>query len=107
MQEKLNLPAGTQGAIWYYQARQTEVLPMHRHRETELNIVTAGRASYLLGDRRYELHTDDVVWLFPAQEHQLIDRSPDYEMWIAVFSPPALLSAVRGTAAAILAEKSP
>lgn len=107
MQEKLNLPAGTEGAVWYYKARLREVSAMHRHRETELNIVTAGRASYVLGDRRYELGTDDVVWLFPDQEHQLIDRSPDYEMWIAVFSPAILRSAVRKTTAAILAERSP
>ncbi len=107
MQEKLNLPIGTHGAVWYYKARLSEVRPMHRHRELELNIVTAGRASYLLGDRRYELGADDLVWLFPAQEHQLIDRSDDYEMWIAVFSPTALLGAVRGTTAAILTEKSP
>jgi len=53
---------------------------MHGHRETELNIVVAGRASYALGDRRYELGADDLVWLFPAQEHQLIDRSEDFEL---------------------------
>jgi AraC-like DNA-binding protein len=107
MQEKLNLPAGTHGAVWYYKALLSEVRPMHRHRELELNIVTAGRASYLLGDRRYELGADDLVWLFPAQEHQLIDRSPDYEMWIVVFSPAGLQGAVRGTGAAVLAEKLP
>src|ERR1017187_9447080 len=107
MKEILNLPQGAHGAVWYYKARLSEVRPMPRHRETELNLVTAGRASYVLGDRRYELLADDLVWLFPAQEHQLIDRSPDYEMWIAVFSPTALLPAVRGTPAAVLAEKTP
>jgi AraC-like DNA-binding protein len=107
MKEKLNLPPGAHGAVWFYQASQSEVRPMHRHRETELNLVTAGRASYVLGDRRYELLADDLVWLFPAQEHQLIDRSADYEMWIAVFAPAALHAAVRGTPAAVLAEKTP
>jgi AraC-like DNA-binding protein len=107
MKEKLNLSPGAEGAVWFYKARLSEVRPMHRHRETELNLVTAGRASYVLGDRRYELLADDLVWLFPAQEHQLIDRSDDYEMWIAVFSPAALHSAVKGTPAAILAERRP
>ena len=107
MQEKLNLAPGADGAVWFYKASQSEVHPMHRHRETELNLVIAGRASYVLGDRRYELLADDLVWLFPAQEHQLIDRSADYEMWIAVFSPSALHAAVKGTPAAVLAEKTP
>ena len=107
MQEKLNLPHGADGAVWYYKASLNEVHPMHRHREIELNLVVGGRASYVLGDRRYELLSDDLVWLFPSQEHQLIDRSPDYEMWIAVFSPASLHSAVRGTPAAVLAERNP
>jgi len=107
MKEKLNLPAGALGAIWYYRARQSELWPMHRHRETELNIVMAGRASYALGDRRYELGADDLVWLFPAQEHQLIDRSEDFEMWVVVLTPEALRGAVHGNPASVLAEKSP
>jgi AraC-like DNA-binding protein len=107
MKEILNLAPGAHGAVWLYKASLSEVRPMHRHREIEMNLVTAGRASYVLGDRRYELLVDDLVWLFPAQEHQLIDRSPDYEMWIAVFSPAALHSAVRGTPAAVLAERTP
>lgn len=103
----MNLPPGADGAIWYYKASLSEVHPMHRHREIELNLVVAGRASYVLGGRRYELLSDDLVWLFPSQEHQLIDRSADYEMWIAVFSPASLHSVVRGTSAAVLAEGNP
>jgi AraC-like DNA-binding protein len=107
MKEKLNLPVGALGAIWYYRARQSELWPMHRHRETELNIVMAGRASYALGDRRYELGSDDLVWLFPAQEHQLIDRSEDFEMWVVVLAPEGLRIAVHGNPASVLAENSP
>jgi AraC-like DNA-binding protein/quercetin dioxygenase-like cupin family protein len=107
MFEKFNLPKGTQGAVWFYRARQTSVWPMHKHSELELNLVISGRASYILGDRRYELRADDLVWLFPAQEHQLIDRSPDYEMWVVVFTPQALKAAVRNSPAAILTERDP
>jgi AraC-like DNA-binding protein len=107
MKEKLTLMPGAEGAVWFYRADQSDVRPKHKHRETELNLVTAGRASYVLGDRRYELLPDDLVWLFPEQEHQLIDRSPDYEMWIAVFSPKALHATVRGTPAAVLSERTP
>jgi len=107
MLEKFTLPLGAHGAVWFYRAHQTAVHPMHRHRELELNLVLAGRASYILGDRRYELLADDLIWLFPGQEHQLIDRSPDYEMWIAIFSPQALRSITRRQDSAILAEQNP
>lgn len=107
MLEKFNLPHGAHGAVWFYRTSQTPIWPMHRHSELELNLVTAGRASYILGDRRYELRANDLLWLFPAQEHQLLDRSLDYEMWIVVFTPAALRAAVRNSPAAVLAARNP
>ncbi len=107
MLEKLNLPKRAHGAVWFYRASEAPVRPKHQHSELELNVVTAGRASYILGDRRYELRTNDLVWLFPGQEHQLIDRSPDYEMWVVVVTPPAVRSTVRHSPAAILMERDP
>jgi AraC-like DNA-binding protein len=107
MFEKFDLPKKTHGAVWFYRASQAPVRPMHKHSELELNLVTAGRASYILGDRRYEMRAHDLVWLFPAQEHQLIDRSPDYEMWVVVFTPTGLRLAVQNSSAAILTEKDP
>lgn len=107
MFEKFNLPKKSHGAVWFYRARSAPVHPMHKHSELELNLVTAGRASYILGDRRYELRANDLIWLFPAQEHQLIDRSTDYEMWIVVFTPAALRAAVQGSSASVLLEKDP
>jgi AraC-like DNA-binding protein len=59
----------------------------HRHAELELNLVVRGTASYLLGERRYELTSGTLTWLFPGQEHVLVDESPDHELWWAVFRP--------------------
>ena len=59
----------------------------HRHAELELNLVVRGTASYLLRERRYELTTGTLTWLFPGQEHVLVDESPDHELWWAVFRP--------------------
>ena len=56
----------------------------------EINLVTQGTAAYLLGDRRYELRRHTLVWLFPDQEHVLLDQSPDHAMWIGVFKPGLL-----------------
>jgi AraC-like DNA-binding protein len=107
MLEKFTLPPGAHGAVWFYQAHESPVRPMHRHRELELNLVISGRASYVLGDRRYELLAHDLIWLFPAQQHQLIDRSPDYRMWVVLFTPRALKLIARSRAAALLTQQDP
>jgi AraC-like DNA-binding protein len=59
----------------------------HRHAELEVNIVVRGTASYLLGDRRYALTPGTLTWLFPGQDHVLVDESSDHELWWAVFRP--------------------
>jgi AraC-like DNA-binding protein len=63
---------------------------MHRHAELEMNLVTAGRARYLLDNRRYDLFPNCQVWLFPEQNHLLLDQSADHRMWTLVFKPEFL-----------------
>ena len=55
--------------------------------ELEVNLVVRGTASYLLGDRRYALTPGTLTWLFPGQDHVLVDESSDHELWWAVFRP--------------------
>ena len=59
----------------------------HTHRELELNLILEGHARYLLPHHRYDLHPRCLVWLFPQQEHILMDRSHDFRAWIVVFRP--------------------
>jgi AraC-like DNA-binding protein len=80
----LNLPAELDGRVWRY-ANQAAANRRHHHAELELNLVTAGQGIYLLGNRRYAIHRGDLLWLFPAQEHVLIEQSADFAMWVAVF----------------------
>ncbi len=95
------------GRLWRHGHRPQMRTP-HRHAEVELNLVTAGHAAYLLGDRRYDLTRDTLVWLFPGQDHILLDESEEYSMWIGVFTP-ALLARVCITppAAALRASDPP
>ncbi len=65
----------------------------HRHLELELNLVVAGTASYLLDDRRYDLSAGTLTWLFPDQEHVLVDESADHALWWAVFRPAVVARA--------------
>jgi AraC-like DNA-binding protein len=84
MKEKINIPPQLAGNVWRHNYAGVTHF-MHRHDELEVNLVTRGTASYLVDDKRYVLKKNTQIWLFPAQEHLLLDQSSDYEMWILVF----------------------
>ena len=79
----------------------------HRHAELELNLVTRGTASYLLDERRYELTPGTLTWLFPGQDHVLVDESPDHELWWAVFRPGLVSRTATTPPARPLLERDP
>jgi AraC-like DNA-binding protein len=88
MEANLELPVNLDGIIWHYRwTSRLGLYPMHRHAEVEVNLVVDGTATYVMRERRYELAPGSIVWLFPQQDHLLLDQSPDYQMWIAVFKP--------------------
>jgi AraC-like DNA-binding protein len=93
MSEHLGLRTGVEGRVSRH-ATADGPPHAHRHAELELNLVVRGSASYLLGERRYELTPGTLTWLFPGQDHVLVDESVEHELWWAVFSP-----ALVGTAA--------
>lgn len=84
MLQRLKLPENLDGRAWRY-ANPAGANRRHHHAELELNLVTRGTGTYLLGPRQYEIRRGDLLWLFPAQEHVLIEQTPDFEMWIVVF----------------------
>ena len=86
MIDDLGIRAGLHGRVVRHRAG--EVRPRaHRHAELEVNLVLRGTASYLLGERRYALTPGTLTWLFPGQDHVLVDESCDHELWWAVFRP--------------------
>src|SRR5215471_10756913 len=106
MRQLLKLPAGLDGNLWHYrQLGRTNA--MHHHAELEFNLVTRGTGLYLLANRKYQIRRGDLLWLFPAQEHVLIEQSPDFEMWIAVARPKAVRRLTTDAGARILREADP
>ncbi|HEV2694263.1 MAG TPA: helix-turn-helix transcriptional regulator [Verrucomicrobiae bacterium] len=105
MRQHLNLPAGLDGNLWHYRHHGRNA--MHRHAELELNLVTSGSGLYLLENRKYEIRRGDLLWLFPAQEHVLVEQSTDFEMWIGVFKPKAVARIATGAGAKILRQRNP
>lgn len=62
-------------------------LKPHHHIELELNLVVRGSITYVVGGERYRFDHRSLLWMFPAQEHQLVDRTSDAEYFVAVFKP--------------------
>jgi len=78
--------------------RNPPVLRPHHHVELELNLVVRGLISYVVDDRRITFGRGMLLWLFPAQEHQLVDRSPDAQFFVAVFKPALIARSCRSGA---------
>jgi AraC-like DNA-binding protein len=86
MKQDLRLPRGAEGFSFIVK-RRPKGLPSHHHDELEVNLVLSGRASYLFGQRRVPLAVNSMIWLFPEQEHVLMDWTHDFSMWVLVFRP--------------------
>ena len=102
----LGLPANAAGQLRHYHNvgnRST----LHHHPELEFNLVLGGKATYLLGERRYELTANTLVWLFPGQVHILAEKSEDLEMWIGLFRPVVAKLTCRAGDGHILLQDNP
>ncbi len=84
MLQRLKLPANVDGRAWRY-TNPAGANRRHHHAELELNLVTRGSGTYLLGNRQYRIRRGDLLWLFPAEEHVLFEQTPDFQMWVVVF----------------------
>jgi AraC-like DNA-binding protein len=106
MIDDLGVRAGLEGRVVRH--RVGDVRPRaHRHAELEVNLVVRGTASYLLGDRRYALTPGTLTWLFPGQDHVLVDESPDHQLWWAVFRPALVAQIATTRQARPLLEEDP
>jgi AraC-like DNA-binding protein len=104
--EDLGLRAGIDGRVVRHAAG--DLFPRaHSHAELEVNLVVRGAASYLLGERRYELTAGTLTWLFPGQEHVLVDESADHALWWAVFRPSLVAWSATSRHARLLLEDDP
>ena len=103
--EILGLPADRDGLVWLHRGRGSGFL--HRHAELEINLCVAGSADYIVDNQRFALTRRTALWLFPAQEHVLLARSDDFQMWIAVWKPGLIERACRQQTHSVLRKKSP
>jgi AraC-like DNA-binding protein len=71
--------------------RNLHVVESHHHIELEVNLVVQGTITYVVDGSRFSFSPRTLLWLFPEQEHQLVDLSPNARFYVAVFKP-ALIS---------------
>lgn len=97
MLEDLKLGKEYEGFLFLAETvRNPPVLRPHQHAELELNLVAAGSISYVVDRKRYTFGKRTLIWLFPEQEHQLVDRSADAQYFVAVFKRGMIERACRG-----------
>jgi AraC-like DNA-binding protein len=106
MRQQLQLPAELDGNLWHYR-QQGHVNAMHHHAELEFNLVTQGHGHYLLANRKYQIRRGDLLWLFPSQEHVLIEQSADFAMWVAVAKPATVRRIATDANAKVLRQANP
>ncbi len=78
--------------------RNPPTIKSHRHIELEMNLVVRGRITYVVRGRRFTFHPRTLLWLFPEQEHQLVDRSNDAQFYVAAFKPSLIARSCRTSA---------
>jgi AraC-like DNA-binding protein len=79
-------------------ARHLQMLQSHHHIELEVNLVVRGTITYVVDGRRFTFSPRTLLWLFPRQEHQLVDRSTDAQFYVAVFKPSLIRRSCRSSA---------
>ncbi|PKL12305.1 MAG: hypothetical protein CVV52_10610 [Spirochaetae bacterium HGW-Spirochaetae-8] len=57
----------------------------HHHDDLELNLVFSGMVTYVVDSVAYQLTKGSCLWLFPEQEHRLVDAGGELLLVVCVF----------------------
>jgi methylphosphotriester-DNA--protein-cysteine methyltransferase len=99
MLEDLRLSRRYEGLLYLAESsRNPPRLKSHHHVELELNLVVRGTITYVVAGKRFTFAPKTLLWLFPEQEHQLVDRSDSAQNYVAVFKPSLINKACRSDA---------
>jgi len=108
MLENLKIGPEYEGFLFLAEAaRNPPVLRPHHHVELEMNLVVSGELTYVVDGVRYRFPKRSLLWIFPSQEHQLVDRSSDAGYYVAVFKPDLIARACRTSRYEALRKKRP
>jgi AraC-like DNA-binding protein/mannose-6-phosphate isomerase-like protein (cupin superfamily) len=84
--------------VWKYTPVNWGRRPRHFHIEPELNLIASGRAAFGIGETVVEVTRGDLLRFPAAQDHVLLEASPDLYLF-AIGMDPALSSEILRTGA--------
>ncbi len=84
---------GARAFVWKYSPVNGGRRPRHFHVEPELNLIASGHATFGIGETVVEVREGDLLRFPPAQDHVLLQASPDLYLF-AIGMDPALSSEV-------------
>jgi len=95
------MPGAARAHIWHHVPETRR--PRHFHSEPELNLVTAGKAVFGVGDLTIAAAAGDLLWWAPGQDHVLLDASPDFDLFVIGVTPELSARVLETTHAAAYA----
>lgn len=99
MLQDLKISKEYEGFIFLAESnRHAPMLQPHHHVELELNLVVRGAITYVTEGQRFTFPAGTLLWLYPEQEHQLVDRTSDAQNYVAVFKPSFIRRSCRTSA---------
>jgi hypothetical protein len=104
---QLHIPVRLQGQLWRFRPSEGEA-PSHHHAMLELEHVVQGRAILAIGGQRLVVEPRSLIWIRPGLDHQVVEHSDDFEIWIACFRRRLVRrSCGRAAARALLGRHAP
>ncbi|MBC8133566.1 MAG: AraC family ligand binding domain-containing protein, partial [Deltaproteobacteria bacterium] len=79
------IPTDARAHIWRYAPENRR--PRHFHSEPELNLVAAGTGKFGVGKNILAAESGDLFWWPPGQEHELLEASPDFDLFVIGLTP--------------------
>jgi len=79
------IPGDARGHIWHHVPATRR--PRHFHAEPELNLITAGRATFGYGEATVSVSAGDALWWPPGQDHVLLEATPDLDLYVVGVTP--------------------
>ena len=92
----------TRAFVWKYSPVNWGRRPRHFHAEPELNLIASGHAIFGIGERLVRVSQGDLVGFPPAQDHVLLEASPDLYLFAIGMEPSLSADILRAAADEVL-----
>jgi AraC-like DNA-binding protein len=79
------IPSKVRAYLWRHAPATRR--PRHFHAEPELNLVTAGNATFGVGEKTLQVSAGDLLAWRPGQDHELLDASPEFDLFVIGVTP--------------------